>query len=88
MQKLMLSVFEESVIQRQNHRVLITLLDNSLFVCCVDTVSSYDTLLDIGKSRLSAAHDAAASAGHDLDEMILFLTALYLFHDLARVCKT
>ena len=88
MQKLVLSVLQESVVQGQNHRVLVTLLDNGFLVCCVDTVSSDDALLDIGQSRLSAAHDAAASAGHDLDEMIFLLTALNLFHNLAGICKT
>ena len=82
-QQLVCLALEQSFVEGHNHGVLVGLLDDGQIVGIVDALGTGGLGAVAGSGRLAATHDAAAAAGHDLDEVVVDLSGLDLLHDLA-----
>ena len=73
MQKLVRLVLQHALVQVLDERVLIALPDRFIIIDSIESCRAGIPRRAPEDDRLSAAHDAAASAGHDLNQIILHL---------------
>ena len=85
-QQLVGLALEVAVVEHIHQGVLVGLLDGHIAVGGVQAGSTGGSALDLGAGDgLTAAHDTAAGAGHDLDEVVLLLAGLDGLQDLAGI---
>ena len=75
MKQFMFFSFEESFVQRHDHRVFITFRSG-----CLGTVAC--------QSRLASTHNTASAARHYFDQMVILLSALHLLHNCSCICQS
>ncbi len=64
---------EKLFVQFRHGRIVVRLAERLAFIFAVDRVDARLPDPIVGETRLPAAADATARAGHDFDEVVLFL---------------
>ena len=88
MKQFMFFSFEESFVQRHDHRVFITLLDHCHIVSTINTFRSGCLGTVACQSRLASTHNTASAARHYFDQMVILLSALHLLHNCSCICQS
>ena len=88
MKQFMFFSFQEAFIEGHYHRVLITFFNHRYIICTINAFLAGCFSTVTCQTRLTATHDTASAACHDLYQMVILLTALYLFHDFSCIGKT
>ena len=88
-QQLVGLALEVAVVEHIHQGVLVGLLDDHIAIGCVQALGSGLSTLDLGAvGGLTAAHDTAAGASHDLDEVVFLFTGLDGLQNLTGICQT
>ena len=88
MEQFVFFAFKQSLVEFQNHRVLVGFLDQHCIVGAIQTSCSCSFGSVTGPYRLATAHNTATAACHYFNEMIVCFAVLYTFHNGSCICKT
>ena len=88
-QQLVGLALEVAVVEHFHQGVFVGLLDYHIAVGSIQALGSGGGTLDLGAvGGLTTAHDTAAGAGHDFDEMVFLAAGLHIFQNLACIGQT